>query len=216
MSRASAWLRSLPALFDRGVKLLSERAAGGDAAARARLDDVMGARGCALFRMQAEPDLWLAVEEGRMTMHEGRPGLLPVRLAVAVSAADLDALVDWLTPHATSDAADERAAVRATALASATFERLIGTAPVLGELRVVDTPDERDVCVRFALGADEPPTRPPFTASIAYDDLVAMRDGRLDVGQAVLSQRIRLAGDYSRALQLAMQIMALRPRAGRR
>jgi hypothetical protein len=86
-------------------------------------------------------------------------------------------------------------------------EEAVGDQPIELHLLIQETPDFDEVCVRIGLGASQPPEEPRFTATVRWDDLAAARESGQGVSQLFMQGRLRLAGDYSRALQVGMQLM---------
>jgi hypothetical protein len=194
-----------PELFARGVAALEERAAAGSEGAKRRLDDIRGARGVAWLVLDGEGELFLRVDNGRVTRADSKPDDLPVRVAVGLPAEAADSFVD--EAKRVADLGSDTAAYAAARTASARIERAIGDDPLELHLVVTDTPDFDEVVVRIGLNAPAPPATPRFTATIAWEDLEAVRTGKLLPQQLFMSGKLRLAGDYSRALQVAMQLM---------
>ena len=50
--------------------------------------------------------------------------------------------------------------------------------------------------------------KPGFTAQLKYDDLEDVREGKLNLQQLFMQGKLRMQGDYSLALQIAMQMAA--------
>jgi len=191
-------------LFNRGVSVLDRRATESERA-RSILEDVRGARGAALLRFEGGGDVWLRVEEGRMSAPDGPPEDLPLRLAVALPLEAASFWVAQLEEGARLEG--DEAAVRAARSASKRVEEAVGDEPLELHLVIRETPDFEEVRVRIGLGPSGPPDEPRFTATVQWDDLAAMRESGQGLQQLFMQGRLKLGGDYSRAMQLGMQLM---------
>ncbi|MFW5875262.1 MAG: hypothetical protein ACOCXM_00865 [Myxococcota bacterium] len=213
MSRPLDVLRErLPALFEGGVAQLRQRAETGDAAARVRLDDVTGARSALRLVVEGDGELWIGVEGGQLTAGATRPEGLPVRLAVAVPSQAVQSAFDALPEGA---AEDDRVAHHLVAMASKRAEGVIEGQRLDFHVCVEDVPDLGTVVARVAVGAEEPPETPRFTATLRHEDLEQARERRVDPQQFLMGGRVRFAGDYVPALQLGMQLaQAMQPPRG--
>ncbi|MFW6067746.1 MAG: hypothetical protein ACOC97_05355 [Myxococcota bacterium] len=193
----------LPALFDRGVALLREKASAGGAAAQARLEDVMGAKGAVRIVLEGDGEAWIAVGEGSLTVGDAAPEGLPVRLAVAVPAEAARAAAARLPAGV---AEDEGAALHVAGAASRRAEAVLEGQRLDFHVVVEGVPELDRVVAKVAVGAPEPPETPRFTATVRYDDLEDAGDRGVDPQQFLMGGRIRFAGDYVPALQLGMQL----------
>lgn len=206
MSEAATFLRErFPQLFNRGVANLRKRAEDGSEGAQRRLADIEAARGIAWFRLEGAGDIYLTVDQGRCERVDERPADMPVRVAVALAAEEADSFLREAQRVADLDSDD--AAYAAARSASGRVEQAIGDDPLELHLIVTETPDHERVVVQVGLNAPEPPGEPRFTATIAWDDLEKVRKGEVQPQQLMMGGRVRLAGDYSRAMQVAMTLM---------
>lgn len=202
-------------LFNRGVALLEARAsdAPDDAEAAAVIADVRGAKGASLLHFSHDDDtqslnIWLSLEEGKMALAEGRPDGVPMRLWVGMPREAAELWVEDLERRVALDS--EEAAVRVAQGASARIEEAIGGEALDFELILVDTPDFDEVRVRVALHAEEPPDKPTFTATVRWDDLEAMREAGQNLQHLMMGGKLKLGGDYTRAMQVALGLMQKR------
>jgi hypothetical protein len=193
----------LPRLFARGVELLRERAAGGDAAAVAELEDVTGARAAVRIVADGDAELWLAVEGGELRAGTERPKDLPVRLSVAAEPNALQAAFAEVPPGADTD---DTVALRVARAASKRAEAILEGQRLEFHIVLTDVPDLGEVTVRVGVGVDDPPESPRFTATVRYGDLEDARERALPPQQLLMGGRVRFAGDYVPALQLGMQL----------
>ena len=209
MGRAKDFFsEQFPELFRRGVASLEARASGGSEGAKRRLDDIRGARGVAWIALDGDGDVFLKVQDGTIERVDAKPADLPMRVAVGVSAEAADAFIE--EAERVADLSSDAAAHAAARTASAQVEQAIGSDPLELHLIVKDTPDFEEVVVRIGLSAAAPPETPKFTATVAWEDLEAVRTGKLLPQQLFMSGKLRLGGDYSRALSVAMQLMQQR------
>jgi hypothetical protein len=199
-------------LFNRGVALLEARASEGDEAQRV-LDDVKGAKGASLLRFVEEDDgdaleVWLALEGGVMSVVEAQPEGVPMRLSVAMPKEAAELWVSELEKREELDS--DEAAVRVARGASREIEEAVGEESLDFELILVDTPDFDEVRVKIALHAEEPPEKPTFTAQVRWDDLEDMREAGQNLQHLMMGGKLKLGGDYTRAMQVAMELMQKR------
>ena len=194
-----------PALFARGVEIMRERADAGDERAekaKAELEDVLAANGASLLRID-DQDIYLSVSDGAVTVHDSAPE--GVRMAFAIPG---DALSEVFLEAGDNELLEgDRAALRAARSVSKKLEDALADHLLEFHLIIGDAPDLGDVTVRIGLGVDEPPAEPKFTINMKYDDLEAARESKMNPQQLFMAGKIRLAGDYSGAMQLAMQLM---------
>jgi putative sterol carrier protein len=53
----------------------------------------------------------------------------------------------------------------------------------------------------------EPPAEPGFTAELQFPDLESVQRGELTMQELFLGGKLKMEGDYSLALQIAMQLL---------
>jgi len=200
------------ALFNRGVSLLEERAAEGPEA-EAVLADVRGAKGASYLRFEdddgdASIELWIALSDGTMSAVDARPEGVPMRLWVGMP---LEAAELWVREVERSVELDsDVAAIRVARGASQKIEDAVGDESLDFDLILKDTPDFDEVKIRIALHSDAPPERPTFTATIRWDDLEAMKEADQNLQHLMMGGKLKLGGDYTRAMQVAMDLMQKR------
>ena len=196
---------TFPTLFSKGVEQLRTKAEGGDARAKNRLQDVEGAVGAVFLEVEGEGEVYLELEDGKMTVLETKPDDAKVKLAVAAPGEAMRMLLG--EAHAAGELEEEKAAKRAVGTASKKLQEALGEDAMLFHIIVEDVPDLGTVTVRVALNGHEPPAEPKFTATMKFDDLEAAREGEVNVQQLFMGGKLRMAGDYSRALQIGMQLI---------
>ena len=196
---------TFPDLFAKGVQKLESKASAGDARAQAHLADVKGANGAVVLHVEGEGEVYLKVEDGTMSVLDAAPAPDSVNLAVAAPGDALRMLLG--EAEDAGELEEEKAAMRAVGTASKRLQDALGQDSLEFHVIATDVPELDEVIVRVGLNAPKPPEEPKFTATINYDDLEAARDGELNVQQLFMGGKLRMAGDYSRALQLGMQLM---------
>ncbi|MEM9190444.1 MAG: hypothetical protein AAGF12_14760 [Myxococcota bacterium] len=185
-------------LFHRGVALLQT---GSDPAA---LEDVMKVEGVTQLVFEGGATLWLLTREGSTQVVDG-PGDHRVRASIAVP---VEAARRWLSEIVLGEdlSGDEAALVAARSM-SARADAAIGDDPLLFHLVLADAPELGDVRVRIGLGASDPPEEPRFTATVGWEDLRRARTEGRSVQDLFMGGQIRLGGDYSRAMAVALQLL---------
>ena len=197
---------TFPALFTKGVATLRAKAEAGDAAAAARLQDVIGASGAVRLVVEGEGEVLLLAQGGEMSVLESDAGQT-VRLAIGAPGEGLRRLL--LEAEAEGELAEEVAAERAIGTASKRLQDLLGEESMLFHIIVREIPELGDVTVKVGLNAPAVPETPTFSAALAYGDLQAVRDGKVQPQELFFQQKLVLEGDYSRALQLGMQLATM-------
>lgn len=184
------------------VSALAALAADGSPKAAGALEDVRRARGAILIAV-GDVETFLLVEDGTMRVGTDA-GSLPVRGAFAMEEESAREALALLRETGAVD--DGKLALDLAQMVSARTESVLEGQRVEFHVIVKDLPDDReDAVVKVGFGVDTPPETPTFTATISYDDLEDLRAGDLTPQQIV--GRLRLRGDASRAMQLAMKLM---------
>lgn len=193
-------------LFNRGVALLEAAASESDEAATA-LADVRGARGASRLCFEGDETLevWLSLADGVMSAVESRPEGLPSRLTVAMPQEAAGLWIDEIEQRESLDS--DQAALRLARGASKRMEDAVGDEALDFHLILKDTPDFDEVVVRVALHSVELPAKPTFTATVKWGDLEEMRDAGKNLQQLMMGGKLRLGGDYTRAMQVALELM---------
>lgn len=197
-----------PQLFNRGVAELGER---DDEKAKSRHADIVAARGAVHILLDGEGggSVWLATENGAMSVHESAPDGFPVRFAIGAPIEAARTLLEELESADLFD--EERASRRIARIASAEVEGMLEGHALEFHITLSDIPaDPDEVTVRVALGGAEPPAEPKFSATVSWDDIEDVRDGELTPQQ--LFGRLKITGDASQAMALGMTLMQRRPR----
>lgn len=197
---------TFPALFAKGVAQLEAKAAAGDAVAKSSLEDVKGAVGGVILQVEGEGAVYLRADNGQMVVLDAAPDPADVKLAVSAPGAALRMLLG--EAEDAGELEESKAASRAVGTASKRLQDALGDDSLEFHLVATDVPDLGDITIKVGLNAPEPPTEPKFTATIAFPDLEAARNGEINVQQLFLGGKLKMTGDYSRALQLGMSLMA--------
>lgn len=195
--------QTLPTLFAKGVASLRDKAAAGDALAQKRLDDCTAVEGAAIVVLDDDAPLYLAASGGTLTFSESKPSA-PIQMALGCAAEAIEVALGEAAKENALD--DPRVVEAAPALASKRLEQLLNGRKISCHLFVKDHPDLGDVTVRFGFNIDAPPEKPAFTAELKHEDLEALRAGTMDFQKLFMGGKLRLKGDYSVALQVAMQL----------
>ena len=195
---------TFPALFAKGVAQLEAKAAAGDGVAKSSLEDVKGAVGGVILQVEGEGAVYLRADNGKMVVLDAAPS--DVKLAVAAPGAALRMLLG--EAENAGELEEAKAASRAVGTASKRLQDALGADSLEFHLVATGVPDLGDITVKVGLNAAEPPAEPKFTATIAFPDLEAARNGEINVQQLFLGGKLKMTGDYSRALQLGMSLMA--------
>lgn len=201
----------LPALFHRGVEGLRQAADGGDPRAASQLADTLAAEGALRLVFEraddAAAEVWLSVHQGAMSAADQGTG------ARVVLAAPLEAARAALEEvEAAGFLREEHAPLWLSRMVSAEAERELAQRPLKFHLTLTDLPDEpQEVTIRVGIGVAEPPPIPDFSAIVSWDDVEDVRLG--DMSPQQLIGRIKLVGDASGAMALAMTLVQKRQSA---
>lgn len=195
---------TFPSIFAKGVAELRARAEGGDAAAKAALDDCLSVQGAGVLVIEGAGTVYLTANEGSLTATREAPAGVPIRIAVGCEADALEVALGEATNEGALD--DPRVIEHAPRLASKKLETLLAGRKLTCHLLVKDHPELGDVTVKLGFNVEEPPEKPGFTAELKFEDLEAIRSGAGDLQKLFMAGKLRLKGDYSVALQIAMQV----------
>ena len=194
-----------PKLFARGVDVLKTRASGGDERAQRILDDVVGVTGAASLQIDDDPPVVLSAKEGVLSVG-GAPGDgVDVKIAASLPGNALTLLLGEAVKAGALD--DEEVAVGAAQTASKRVEAALAGQPMTCHVTLRGVPDLGDVQVRVGFNVSEPPTDPGFTTELQYGDLESVQRGDLTMQELFLGGKLKMEGDYSLALQIAMQLL---------
>ncbi len=189
---------TLPDLFARGVTALREDGPPDT------LADVTAARGAVRVVVEGEGEVWLAIENGEMSVADAQPADLPPRVALAFEADAARGAIALVVDSGRLD--DREAHLRFARSFSARAEKVLAGQKLEFHVIIRDVPDrDDDVVIKVAIGSETPPEKPQFTAAISYDDIEDARAGDLTPQQVI--GRLRLTGDASRAMALGMMLM---------
>jgi len=200
----------VPELFNSAMVELKALADQGDADAKQRYADLLKHSGALRIVLEGDDgaDLYLVIKDGSMHVTDKSPGM-DVMMALA---APLEALALGLEELAD----DIRTVVpklkkRLTRLrpaeAMSMFQR-VKAEPLHFHHVLKDTPDFDEVRIKIAVGSGTPPQKPTFTVTVDYDTFEELRAGKVKP-QAMMS-KLQMSGDFSRAMQLGMEMMQQR------
>ncbi len=196
---------TFPKLFRRGVEVLEHRAQGGDERAQRILDDVKGVTGAASLRVDDNPPVVLAAREGTLTAGGSPPDGVPIKIVAALPGDAAALLLGEVAKTCALD--DDEVAVGAAQTASKRFEDALAGQPMTCHLTLRGVPDHGDVEVRLGFNVPELPAQPGFTTELLFADLETVQRGDLTVQELFLGGKLKMEGDYSLALQTAMQLL---------
>jgi len=196
---------SFPRLFARGMEVLENRAAAGDARAQRMLDDVKGVTGAASLQIDDEPPVVLSARQGWLSAGDAPAEDVPIRIMAALPGNALEALLGEAAEAGALD--DEEVAVGAAQTASKRFEDALAGRPMTCHVTLADVPDLGHIEVRIGFNVSALPAEPGFTAELRFPDLESVRRGELTVQDLFLGGKLKMEGDYSLALQIAMQLL---------
>ena len=196
---------NFPQLFARGVQILQDRAGAGDEQAQRLLDDVRGVTGAASLHVDAEPPVFLSASEGALSSGDAPADGVPVKIAAALPG---DAVRLLLGEAATAGALeDDQVAVGAAQTASKRFDDALAGRPLTCHVTVRGVPELGEIVVRVGFNVTEVPDEPGFTAEMQFSDLQSVQSGELTAQDLFMGGKLKLEGDYSLALQTAMQLL---------
>lgn len=196
---------SFPKLFARGVEILEKRAAAGDERAQRIVDDVKGVTGAARLQIDDQPPVVLSAEKGSLSAGDAPTDDVPVRIVAALPGAALEVLLGEATRAGALE--QEEVAVGAAQTASKRFEEALAGRPMTCAVTVSDVPDLGDIVVRVGFNVPELPAAPGFTTQLCFSDLESVQRGDLTMQELFLGGKLKMEGDYSLALQIAMQLL---------
>ena len=194
-----------PALFTRGVDILKQRAASGDERAQRILEDVTPVTGAARIHIDDATPVVLAATEGSLQAGDAPPDGVPIKIAAALPGNAVALLLGEATKAGALE--DDEVAVGAAQTASKRFEDALAGQPMTCHITLLGVPDLGDVRVRLGFNVEEPPEDPGFTTELQYADLQSVQQGELTAQELFLGGKLKMEGDYSLALQIAMQLL---------
>lgn len=194
-----------PRLFSRGVEVLQARASGGDERAQRILDDVRGVTGAASLALDDRPPVVLSAIEGALTSGESAEAGVPIKIAAHLPGNAVELLLGEAVRAGALE--NDEVAVGAAQTASKRFEEALAGQPMSCHITLRGVPELGEVLVRLGFNVSEVPSEPGFTAELEFSDLETMQRGELTVQELFLGGKLKMEGDYSLALQVAMQLL---------
>ncbi|MBC7173160.1 MAG: SCP2 sterol-binding domain-containing protein [Polyangiaceae bacterium] len=197
---------TFPQLFEKGVALLQKRADGGDATAKQLLDNAVGGEGGGVVQIADHGEVYFAAKDGKVTTSDRPISGAAIKFAARIPG-DAASLV--LGEAAKEGALEnEKAAIAITQTVNREIEEALAGREMTFHLTIAETPDLGDVTVWVGFNVEAPPETPKFTVTIKYDDYEDLREKKGNLQQAFMQGKLRMTGDYSVALQIAMQLAA--------
>jgi len=194
-----------PKLFARGVEVLESRAAAGDTRAQRILEDVKGVTGAASLQIDDQSPIVLSASAGLLRASDSPVEGVPVKITASLPG---DAARLLLGEVARSGALeDDELAIGAAQTASKRFEDALAGRPMTCHVTLHGVPDLGDVRVLVGFNVPEVPAEPGFTTELQFSDLQMVQRGELTVQELFLGGKLKMEGDYSLALQIAMQLL---------
>lgn len=196
---------SFPTLFARGVEVLDNRAAQGDERAQHMLDDVKGVTGAASLQIDDEPPIVLSAREGTLSSGDAPAEGVPVKITAALPGDAVRLLLGKVAKTGALD--DDEIAIAAAQTASKRFEDALAGRPMTCHVTLRGVPELGDVEVRIGFNVAAVPETPGFTTELQFSDLEMVQRGELTAQELFLGGKLKMEGDYSLALQTAMQLL---------
>jgi len=196
---------TFPQLFTRGVEVLRTRAADGDERAQRILDDVTAVTGAASLQIDESPPVVLSATQGALSAGEAPGEGVPIKIAAALPADAVTLLLGEAVKAGALE--DDEVAVGAAQTASKRFEDALAGRAMTCHITLLGVPALGDVKVRLGFNVSEPPSQPGFTTELHYGDLESVQRGELTAQDLFLGGKLKMEGDYSLALQIAMQLL---------
>ncbi len=193
-----------PQLFEKGVSLLRARADGGDATAKQLLANATGGEGGGVIEVEGEGTVYFAAKDGKLTTSDTAIAGAPIKFAARIpgEAASL-VLGEALKEGALEN---EKVAIAVTQTVNRELEDALAGREMTCHLTITGTPELGDVTVWLGFNVAAPPATPKFTVTIKYDDYEELREKKGNLQQAFMQGKLRMTGDYSVALQIAMTL----------
>lgn len=193
-----------PQLFEKGISALRKRAEGGDATAQQLLDNATRGEGGGVIEVEGEGAVYFAAKDGKVTTSDAPIPGAALRFAARIPG-DAASLV---LGEAASEGAleNEKVAIAITQTVNREVDEALAGREMTCHITIADTPDLGDVTVWLGLNVAAPPETPKFTVMIKYDDYEDLREKKGNLQQALMQGKLRMTGDYTVALQIAMAL----------
>lgn len=195
---------TFPALHQKGMALLEQKAASGSSLAKTMLENCKSVVGQARIDFTGRGTLYVLARDGKVEVADAPFSGAAVKIAAEVPADAAEIVLG----EAMSESAfeDEKLLMGLTQVANAELEKALAGRPMTCHLTIADSPDLGDVTVKVGFNVEEPPASPQFTARLEYDDLEDLRAGDVNLQQLFMGGKMRMTGDYSVAMQVGMQL----------
>jgi hypothetical protein len=194
-----------PKLFARGVQVLQKRAATGDERARRILDDVREVTGAASLRIDDRPPVVLSARQATLSAADVPADGVPIKIVATIPGDAVQLLLGKVAESGALE--DEEVAIGAARTASKRFEQALAGRPMTCHVIILGVPDLGSVQIRIGFNVSQMPEEPGFTTELQFSDLQAVQRGELTIQELFLGGKLKMQGDYSLALQTAMQLL---------
>ena len=195
-----------PTLFAKGIEALEAKAAEGNERATATLASIRSVTGAAYVVVDNAGAVYLSHQDGVVTASESAADGVPIKFAVGFPADAAEMVLGEAAEEGAMD--DPRVAIGVAQIPNPDLDEMLAGRTLTCHVIIEDVPDLGNVTVRVGLNVDEPPADPGFKATLKFDDLEDLRDGEINPQQLFMGGKLRMEGDYSVALQLAMGLAA--------
>lgn len=193
-----------PALHAKGFALLEEKAAAGSALAQTMLANAKPVIGQAKLDFAGAGTVYVASREGQVEVSDDEIAGIDIKIVAEIPAEAAELVLGQAMSENALE--DERFLMGLTQVASAELEQALAGREMTCDITIADEPELGDVVLRLGFNVRELPANPQFTARIEYDDLEQVREGKVNAQQLFMGGKLRMTGDYSIAMQIAMQL----------
>jgi hypothetical protein len=200
------FLRStFPAIFSKGISILRKRGESGDELAARQLNDICAVRGCIALHFDDRSPVFLGVCGGEIIFSEQMINGSEVKIVAQVAGEALSILLGRAVHEGALD--DDEVAVGAASIVSKRLEDLLAERSITFNLIVNGVPDLGQVNAVIGFNVSEVPANPSFSAEVAFSDLQLAQEGQTNLQELFMGGKLKMQGDYSTALQIAVQMM---------
>lgn len=199
----------LPALFEAARQALEASASGGDAVAGARLAALTAEKVRTRVRFTGGAggdELWLLTDRGGLTVQRQPPEQAGFGYAVELARGAAVLAIDMLERRELEPSRIARAML---VMGSERAKALFSAAKVAFDVTILRVPVLGTTTVRLGFGRTDLPARPDFAVQVEYDELEDARERGTPPHQIFLAGKMRVDGDASQAMRLAMTLAQL-------
>ena len=164
-----------------------------------------GVTGAASLQIDDEPPVVLSAKEGALRAGGAPAEGVPIKIAAALPGRAASLLLGEVAKSGALE--DDEVAIGAAQTASKRFEDALAGQPLTCHVTLRGVPELGDITVRLGFNVLEPPLEPGFTTELQFSDLELVQRGELTAQELFLGGKLKMEGDYSLALQIAMQLL---------